>query len=109
MKTLFITLVLFGTWCRGVAEAPPQATDLANLQGVWLAQSESQNGNKRDVRYEYVFSGNKLIFKDETGKEMKYRFKLETAGSLKLITIQPEETEANAPPVSVHTSWTGIR
>lgn len=66
-----------------------------------MAQSESQNGHKKNVTYQYVFSGDKVTFKDETGKEMKYSFKLETAGNLKLITIRPEETPANATPVSV--------
>ena len=66
-----------------------------------MAQTESQNGHKKKVAYEYVFRGDKLTFKDETGKEMKYSFKLDTASKLKLITIRPEEMPTNSPPVSV--------
>jgi len=66
-----------------------------------LAETESQNGHKKNVTYQYVFNGNKVTFKDETGKEMKYLFKLDTAGTLKLITLQSEETGTNSPPVSV--------
>lgn len=32
---------------------------------------------------------------------MKYSFKLDTSGSLKLITIQPADTLTNSTPVSV--------
>ena len=66
-----------------------------------MAQSESQNGHKRNVTYQYVFRGDKVTFIDETSKEMKYSFKLDTASNLKLITIRPEETPTNSTPVSV--------
>ena len=66
-----------------------------------MAQSESQNGHQKNVTYQYVFRGDRLTFKDETGKEMKYSFKLDTAGNLKLITIRPEETLTNSTPVIV--------
>lgn len=66
-----------------------------------MAQSERQNGRKRQVTYQYVFSGDTITFKDETGKEVKYSFTLETASNLKLMTIRPQETLANATPVSV--------
>ena len=66
-----------------------------------MAQSESQNGHKKDVTYQYVFRGDKVTFTDETGKVMKYSFKLETASNLKLITIRPEETLTDSTPVSV--------
>ena len=49
----------------------------------------------------YIFRGDKLTFRDETGKEMNYSFKLDTTGNLKLIIIQPEETLTNSTPVSV--------
>ena len=101
MKTSLITLVLvFGSFCRTAGDAP-KSSDHANIQGVWLAQSESQNGHKKDVTYQYVFSGDKVTFKDETGKEMKYFFKLDTASNPKLITIRPEEMLTNSTPVSV--------
>jgi uncharacterized protein (TIGR03067 family) len=101
MKTSLITLVLVCASSSGIAGDAPESSDQANIQGVWLAQSESQNGHKKNVTYQYVFRGDKVTFKDETGKEMKYSFKLETASNLKLITIRPEETPTNSTPVSV--------
>ena len=101
MKTLLITLVLACASSCGIAGDSPKSSDHESIQGVWLAQSESQNGHKRNVTYQYVFRGDKLTFKDETGKEMKYSFKLDTASNLKLITIRPEETLTNSTPVSV--------
>ena len=101
MKASLIIMVLVCTSSCGVAGDAPKSTDQANIQGTWLAQSESQNGIKKVVTYLYVFRGDKFTFTDETGKEMKYSFKLETTGNLKLITIQPEETLANSTPVSV--------
>lgn len=101
MKTSLITLVLVCASSCGIAGDAPKSSDHANLQGVWLAQSESQNGHKKNVTYQYVFRGDKLTFKDETGKEMRYSFKLDTASNLKLITIRPEETLTNSTPVSV--------
>ncbi len=101
MKTSLITLVLVCSSLCGIAGDAPKSSDQANLQGVWLAQSESQNGHKKNVTFQYVFRGDKLTFKDETGKEMKYSFKLDTASNLKLITIRSEETLTNSKPVSV--------
>lgn len=101
MKTPFIVLLLIFAMSCGVAGDEEKPTDQANLQGTWLAQSESQNGNKKSVSYLYVFSGNKVTFTDETGKEVKYSFKLDTSGNPKLIIIQPVETLTDATPVSV--------
>lgn len=101
MKTSLIILVLVCALSCGVAGDAAKSTDQANIQGTWLAQSESQNGIKKVVTYLYVFRGDKVTFTDEAGKEMNYSFKLETTGNLKLITIQPEETLANSTPVSV--------
>lgn len=99
MKTSLIILTLVGALSCGVARDAAKSTDQPNLQGVWLAQSESQNGLKRNVSYRYVFKGDKLTFRDETGKEMKYSFKLDTTSNLKLIIIQPDETLST--PVSI--------
>lgn len=101
MKTSLILLVIVCAMSCGVAGDAAKSTDQANIQGEWLAQSESQNGVKWTVSYVYVFRKDKLTFRDETGKEMKYLFKLETTGNLKLITLQPEETHANSRPVSI--------
>src|SRR5690242_5968989 len=74
VKASLIALVLACAPLRGVAGDAPRSSDEANLQGVWLAQSESQNGHERSVTYQYVFRGDKLTFKDETGKEVRYSF-----------------------------------
>ena len=97
MKTSFVILVLVGALSCGAAKS----IDQANIQGAWLALTESQNGAKRNVSYLYVFKDDKLTFTDETGKEMKYSFKLDTASNLKLIIIRPEETLTNSTPVSI--------
>src|SRR5215218_3602043 len=101
MKTSFIILVLVCALSCGVGGDAAKSSDQENIQGVWLAQTESQNGSKKDVTYQYVFRGDKVTFTDETGKEMKYSFRLDTTSNLKLIIIQPEETLTNSTPVSV--------
>ena len=101
MKTLLISLILVCTSLCCTAGDAPISSDQASLQGVWLARSESLNGHERNVNYQYVFRGDKLSFMDETGKEMKYSFTLDTVSNPKLITIRPEDTLANSTPVSV--------
>jgi len=101
MKISLILLIIVCAWSCGVVSNSAKSTDQANIQGTWLAQTESQNGIKKVVTYMYVFRGDKITFTDETGKEMKYSFKLETAGNLRLMTIQPTDTLANPAPVSV--------
>ena len=101
MKTSLIILVVVCALSCGIAGDAAKPTDQANIQGAWLGQSESQNGIKKNVSYLYVFSGDKVTFRDETGKEMKYSFKLDTTGNPKLIIIQPEDTLTNSTPVSV--------
>ena len=101
MKVSLILLVIVCALSCGVVNNSAKSTDQANIQGTWLAQSESQNGIKKDVTYLYVFKEHKVTFTDETGKEMKYSFKLETTGNLRLITIQSEDTLVNSTPVSV--------
>lgn len=101
MKTSLIILLLIFALSCGVTGDAAKSADQANLQGAWLAQTESQNGIKKNVSYLYVFRGDKVTFIDETGKEMKYSFKLGTAGKLKLLIIRPEDTLTNSTPVSV--------
>jgi uncharacterized protein (TIGR03067 family) len=101
MKTSFIIFVLVCALACGVSGDRAKSTDQTNIQGVWLAQSESQNGIKKNVSYLYVFRGDKITFTDETGKEITYSFKLDTTGNLRLIIIQTEETLTNSTPVSV--------
>lgn len=101
MKTSLIILLLIFAMSCDVAGDAAKSTDQANIQGVWLAQSESLNGIKKNVSFLYAFRGDKLTFTDETGKEMKYSFKLDNTGNPRLIIIQPEETLTNSTPVSV--------
>ena len=101
MKASFIILFVVYALSCGVGRDAAKSPDQANIQGVWLAQTESQNGIKKNVTYQYVFRGDKLTFRDETGKEMKYSFKLDTTGKLKFIIIQPEDALTNSTPVSV--------
>jgi len=101
MKISLIILVLVCALSCGVAGDAAKSTDQANIQGIWLGQSESQNGIKKNVSYLYVFKGDKLTFTDETGKEVKYSFKLDTSGNLRFIIIKPEDTLTNSTPVSV--------
>ena len=101
MKIFPIVLVLVCVLSCGDAGDAATSTNQANLQGAWLAQSESKNGKKWNVSYLYVFRGDKLFFTDETGKEVMYSFKLDTTGSLKFIIIQPDETLNISAPVSI--------
>ncbi len=101
MKTTIFALALVCALIRGIAADAPKPPDQASIQGIWLAQTESQNGHKKKVTYQYVFRGDKVTFKDESGKEMKYSFKLDTASNLKLLVIQPAESLTNSTPVSV--------
>ncbi|MFT3680852.1 MAG: TIGR03067 domain-containing protein [Ferruginibacter sp.] len=101
MKTSLIILVfVFALSCRFAGDAA-KSTDKANIQGTWLAQSESQNGIKKNVSYLYVFTEDKVTFTDETGKEIKYSFKLDTTGNPRLMIIQSDDTLINPAPVSV--------
>lgn len=100
-KNALMAMALVSAGACGCAGHLPDRSDHENIQGVWLAQSESQNGHTRNVAYQYVFSGDTLAFKDETGNEMKYSFKLDAADALKLITIWPMPPLASSSPVSV--------
>jgi uncharacterized protein (TIGR03067 family) len=101
MKIYLIILLLgFALSCDDAGDAS-KPTDQTNLQGTWLAQTESQNGKKWNVSYLYVFRGDTLFFTDETGKEVTYSFKLDTTGRLKFIVIQPDETLNISAPTSI--------
>jgi uncharacterized protein (TIGR03067 family) len=101
MKTLLMTLILALTSFCGIAADATISTDQANLQGVWLAQTESQNGQKRNVTYQYSFNKDNISFKDEHGHETVYSFKLATVNNLKLFILQPEGKPTKSEPVSV--------
>jgi len=101
MKNSFLILILvFALSCGGTGDGA-KSNDQANIQGAWLGQTESLNGIKKNVDYLYVFKEDKVTFRDETGKEITYSFKLDTTGNLKLMIIQPEDTLNNPTPVSV--------
>jgi uncharacterized protein (TIGR03067 family) len=101
MKTFLIILIAVYASSCGVAGDAAKSGDQGNLQGTWLAQTESQNGIKRDVSYLYVFRGDKFTFIDETGKEVKYSFRLDSTGNPRLIIVQPDDTLTNSTPVSI--------
>lgn len=98
--SIIIFILLFILSC-GVVRNASKSNDQAKIQGVWLAQTESVNGIKKDVSFMYVFKEDKITFTDETGKEVNYFFKLDTNSNPKLIIIQPEEMLSDSKPVSV--------
>jgi uncharacterized protein (TIGR03067 family) len=98
--SLFILIIVFALSCD-LAGNEAKPADQENIQGVWLAQTESINGIKKDVNFVYVFKGDKITFIDETGKEIKYLFKLDTSSNIRFINIQPEEAPADSTPISV--------
>jgi uncharacterized protein (TIGR03067 family) len=101
MKTTLHPLLLVCASLCGTASCAPKADDQASIQGVWLAQTESQNGHTKKVTYQYHFSGNTVNFIDENGKEMKYTFKLDTTRNPNLCILQPVQAPADSKPVSV--------
>ncbi|MGN7784468.1 TIGR03067 domain-containing protein [Niabella sp. 22666] len=101
MKIYLIILLVVCALSCSVSRDAAKHTDQANLQGAWVAQSESQNGKTWNVSYLYVFKGDKLFFTDETGKEVTYSFRLDTTGSLRFIVVQPDETLNISAPVNI--------
>ncbi|MFC0776424.1 hypothetical protein [Terrimonas alba] len=99
-----IYLIILGLVCNlscGDAGDAAASTDQENIQGAWLGQTESLNGIQKDVSFLYVFKGDTVSFTDETGKEMKYSFSLDTTGNPRLLIIRSEDTLTNPTPVSV--------
>ncbi|HEX8876441.1 MAG TPA: TIGR03067 domain-containing protein [Phycisphaerales bacterium] len=101
MKNSLITPALACLSLCGCAGHSPQSCDQENIQGIWLAQSESQNGHVKSVSFQYVFKGDRITFTDETGKDRNYSFRLESDANLKLMTIWPDDSPASSTPVSV--------
>jgi uncharacterized protein (TIGR03067 family) len=97
---LFILVLVCALSCSDAGNAAT-STDKENIQGAWLGQTESMNGIKKDVSFLYVFKGDTLSFTDETGKELKYSFKLDTIANPRLLIIQSKDTLTNPTPVSV--------
>jgi uncharacterized protein (TIGR03067 family) len=101
MKTLLIMWVLVCVLSCGDASDTATSTDQANIQGAWLAQTESLNGIQKNVSFLYVFKGDTVNFTDETGKLMKYSFRLDTTRNPRLLIIRSADTLAKPTPVSV--------
>lgn len=99
MKGTLLPLVLVCASWSSLAECAPIASDQDRIQGVWLAQTESQNGQKKKVAYRYIFRGDKVKFFDENGTQTTYTFKLEPIRNPKLCIIRA--AGANSKPVSV--------
>lgn len=101
MKLYLFILVLVCAFSCSDAGNATIATDKENIQGAWLGQTESLNGIKKDVSFLYIFKGDTLSFTDETGKEMKYSFKMDTIANPRLLIIRSADTLTNPTPVSV--------
>jgi uncharacterized protein (TIGR03067 family) len=96
------SFILFILVCAlSCTEDVTKSTDQENIQGEWLAQTESVNGITKNVSYLYAFNGDTVSFTDETGKMMKYSFNLDTTGPLSYMLIRPEGAAVNSKPVSV--------
>jgi uncharacterized protein (TIGR03067 family) len=101
IKISLLIVVLFCALSCGIVRDKTKSTDHTNIQGVWLGQTESQNGILKNVTYLYDFKGDELTFTDENGKEMKYSFRLDTAVYPRLIIIQSKDSLIISAPVSV--------
>lgn len=101
MKLYLLILVIVCALSCSDARNAATSTDKEKIQGAWLGQTESVNGIKKDVSFLYVFKSDTLSFTDETGKEVKYSFRLDTTGNLKFIIIQPDEKLNILAPVSI--------
>lgn len=104
MKTSLMTLVLACVSLCGCAAPGAMCADRAGLQGTWLGHTESLNGHTKSVDFRYVFSGDRVTFRDETGMETTYTFTLNAGDGLTFLTIvpaAPPDSPANSTPVSV--------
>ena len=97
MKTFLMILFLVWPLSCSVTRDAAKSSDQTNLQGAWLAETETQNGIKKNVSFLYVFKGDKITFTDETRKEMSYLFRLDTTGKPKYLVIRPVESPDSAP------------
>ena len=99
MKSTFLPLVLVCASWSNLAECAPIASDQERIQGVWLAQTESQSGRRKPVTYRYIFLADRVKFIDENGAETTYSFKLDPTRNPKLCIIRA--MGADSKPVSV--------
>jgi len=97
MKTFLMILFLVWPLSCSVTRDAAKSSDQTNLQGAWLAETETQNGIKKNVSFLYVFKGDTITFTDETGKEMSYSFRLDTTGKPKFLVIRSVESPDSAP------------
>jgi len=101
MKICLIIWVLVCALSCVNARDAASTTDQEKIQGAWLGQTESLNGIQKNVSFLYVFQGDTVSFTDESGKELKYSFKLDTTGNPRLLIIRSKDTLTNPTPVSV--------
>jgi len=101
MKICLIIWVLVCALSCVNARDAASTTDQEKIQGAWLGQTESLNGIQKNVSFLYVFQGDTVSFTDESGKELKYSFKLDTTGNPRLLIIRSKDTLSNPTPVSV--------
>lgn len=94
--SLLLLFLLCALSCSVTRDAA-KTSDKTKLQGAWLAETEIQNGVKKNVSFLYVFKGDTITFTDETGKEMTYLFRLDTTGYPKFLVIRPVESPDSAP------------
>ena len=97
---LLILIVVCALSCGGTGDRAI-STDMENIQGAWLGQTERVNGIQKEVSFLYVFKADTVSFTDETGKEMKYSFRLDTTGQPRLLIIRSADTLTNPERVSV--------
>ena len=100
-KSLVTSLVLVCAFSCGPNEDSAKLNDQENIQGTWIAETESVNGISKQVDFQYIFQKDTLTFIDETGTEVKYPYTLDTTSNPRYIVIKPLDAPADSPPVSV--------
>jgi uncharacterized protein (TIGR03067 family) len=99
MKANSITLSLIAL-C-GFAASSTLAGDQEDIQGTWILQKVSMNGQDMPVPVvTYTFAGDTLTIHPEAGVEKKSTFKLETSKSKVMILQHNESGAGPSPPPS---------
>ena len=98
MKTNSSTLSLALIALCGFAASSTLAGDQEDIQGTWILQKVSMNGQDMPVPVvTYTFAGDTLTIHPEAGVEKKTTFKLETSKS-KVMILQHNESGAETKP-----------
>ncbi|MFN4315498.1 MAG: hypothetical protein ACK4E0_14455 [Chitinophagaceae bacterium] len=101
IKGLLASLVLVSIFSCSPNADSAKPGDHANIQGTWLAETESVNGISKQVDFQYTFNKDTLTFIDEKGMVVKYPYTLDTSSNPRYIVIKPLDAPADAAPVSV--------